>query len=81
MCVLVFLVYSSGVSHPFHYDDLHSIRDNPHLRSVENIPQFFYRTDFFSADPRGRMYRPLVLVSYAFNYGLDKLQVESYHWV
>ena len=78
--VLVFLVYSSGVSHPFHYDDLHSIRDNPHLRSVENIPQFFYRTDFFSADPRGRMYRPLVLVSYAFNYGLDKLQVESYHW-
>ena len=78
---LVFLVYSSGVFHPFHYDDLHSIRDNPHLRSVENIPQFFYRTDFFSADPRGRMYRPLVLVSYAFNYGLDKLQVESYHWV
>ena len=79
--MLVFLVYSSGVSHPFHYDDLHSIRDNPHLRSIENIPQFFYRTDFFSADPRGRMYRPLVLVSYAFNYGLDKLQVESYHWV
>lgn len=79
--MLVFLVYSSGVSHPFHYDDLHSIRDNPHIRSVENIPHFFYRTDFFSADPRGRMYRPLVLVSYAFNYGLDKLQVESYHWV
>jgi len=79
--VLVFVVYYSGVSHPFHYDDLHSIRDNPHIRSVENIPQFFYRTDFFSADPRGRMYRPLVLVSYAFNYGLDKLQVESYHWV
>ena len=78
---LVFLVYSSGVFHPFHYDDLHSIRDHPHLRSVENIPQFFYRTDFFSVDPRGRMYRPLVLVSYAFNYGLDKLQVESYHWL
>ena len=79
--MLVFLVYSSGVSNPFHYDDLHSIRDNPHIRSVENIPHFFYRADFFSADPRGRMYRPLVLVSYTINYGLDKLQVESYHWV
>ena len=79
--MLVFLVYSFGVSHPFHYDDLHSIRDNPHVRSVEKIPHFFYRTDFFSADPLGRMYRPLVLVSYAINYRLDKLQVESYHWV
>ena len=75
--MLVFLVYSSSVYHPF-TTTIHSIRDNPHLRSVENIPQFFYRTDFFQLTHVAVCSRSLVLVSYAFNYGLDKLQVESY---
>jgi tetratricopeptide (TPR) repeat protein len=81
LCITLFGAYGRSFSNPFHYDDLHSIRDNPHIRTVENIPQFFYRTDYFSADSRGRMYRPIVLVSYACNYALDKLQVQSYHWV
>lgn len=78
---LVVAVYSHSVEVPFHYDDLHSIRDNPHIRSLENIPAFFTHPEYFTADPRSAMYRPIVLVSYALNYALDKLEVRSYHWV
>ncbi len=79
--VVLLAAYGQSLNNPFHYDDLHSIRDNPHIRTLENIPAFFVRPDYFTADPRSAMYRPLVLVSYALNYGLDKLQVQSYHWV
>ncbi len=78
---LVFGVYSMSLSNPFHYDDLHSIRDNPHIRTLGNIPTFFTRPDYFTSDPRSAMYRPLVLVSYTLNYALDQLEVRSYHWV
>lgn len=81
LVAVVVLVYAAGNSNPFHYDDLHSIRDNPHIRSLENIPAFFTRPDYFTVDPRSAMYRPLVLVSYALNYALDTSEVHSYHWV
>jgi len=81
LAAVVVFVYAVGSSNPFHYDDLHSIRDNPHIRSLDNIPAFFTRPDYFTADPRSAMYRPLVLVSYALNYALDKSEVRSYHWV
>jgi protein O-mannosyl-transferase len=80
LIVLALVVYGRSVDYPFHYDDLHSIVENPHIRSLENIPAFFYRPDFFSADARGAMYRPLLLVSYSLNYALDKYTVEFYHW-
>jgi len=78
---LVTLVYVWGTPNPFHYDDLHSIRDNPHIRTLSNIPAFFTHPEYFTSDPRSAMYRPLLLVSYTLNYALDKLQVRSYHWV
>ena len=81
LAVAIVLVYAAGSSNPFHYDDLHSIRDNPHIRSLKNIPAFFTHPEYFTADPRSAMYRPIVLVSYALNYALDKSEVRSYHWV
>ena len=75
----VFAVYLPNLHHAFQYDDLHSIVENPHLRSLANIDDFFWRPDMFTADPKSGMYRPLVLISYAFNYALDGYQVEGYH--
>ncbi len=73
------LIYAGGLTNPFHYDDLHSIVENPHLRSLGNVPAFFYRPEMFSADPRNAMYRPLVLVSYAINHAIGGYEVFSYH--
>ncbi|MCC7262157.1 MAG: tetratricopeptide repeat protein [Candidatus Latescibacteria bacterium] len=73
------LVYARGLGNPFQYDDLHSIVENPHIRSLGHIPAFFSRPEMFSADPRNAMYRPLVLVSYALNHAIGGYEVLGYH--
>ena len=71
--ILVALVYRTGIEVPFHYDDIHSIKDNPNIRSLSNIPVFFQRADMFTVDERSSMFRPVVLVTYALNYYIGGL--------
>ena len=75
----VLIVYLPSLNNAFQYDDLHSIVENPHIRSIANIDDFFWRPDMFTADPRSAMFRPLVLVSYALNHALGGYQVVGYH--
>ncbi len=75
------LVFANTLDNSFHYDDNHSIVDNPHLRSLGNVPRFFVDPGTFSAMPEARMYRPLLLVSYALNYALGGTAVWGYHLV
>ncbi|MBM3458045.1 MAG: hypothetical protein FJX77_05885, partial [Armatimonadetes bacterium] len=58
--LLVFALYLGALSHPFQYDDRHSIQFNPHLRSLDKIPAYFTDLHTFSSDSRGTMFRPLV---------------------
>ncbi len=60
-------VYVNALNGTFHYDDFHSIVENKAIRSLVNAPQFFIDPAAFSGDPDKAMYRPLVLLSYAFN--------------
>ena len=34
------LVYANSLNNPFHYDDIHSIVENPHIRQLANIPLY-----------------------------------------
>ncbi len=72
------LLYANALGGAFHYDDFHSIVDNPHLRSLANAPVFFADPDMFSADPDKSMYRPLLLLTYALNYALGGYQPWGY---
>lgn len=47
LALLIRAVYLSGLRHPFHYDDIHSIVDNLHIRTLGNIPAFSCRSDAF----------------------------------
>lgn len=60
-------VFANSLSNPFHFDDHHSIEYNPHIRSLTQIPVFFVDPAMFSSRPRGYMYRPLLLTSYAID--------------
>lgn len=71
--------YLASLDNPFQYDDIHSIEKNPHIRSLDNIPFFFTNPSLFSEDPKSAMYRPLVLVSYAFNYAISGYRGTVYH--
>ncbi len=79
--VMGLILFANALENPFHYDDLHSIQYNPHIRTLKNIPIFFTDTQTFSSDGQGTMFRPLLLVSYAFNYYLDGQNVVGYRLV
>jgi hypothetical protein len=74
-------IYWNALGNGFHYDDIHSIVDNPSVRSLENIPSFFTDLGAFSADTDRGMFRPLLLVSYAFNHALGAYDVGGYRLV
>lgn len=75
------LVYANSLGNSFQYDDRHSIVENPHIRSLGNIPVFFTQPELFSRDPDKGMYRPLVLLTLAINYAWSGYDVYSYHLV
>ena len=79
MAACVVFAYANTLNNSFHYDDDHSLVGNPHLRRLENIPHFFTDPQMFSRNVGSAMYRPLVLVTYAFNYALGGYRVEGYH--
>ncbi|MBN2489713.1 MAG: hypothetical protein JXQ29_02555 [Planctomycetes bacterium] len=56
--------YVPALAAPFHYDDLHSIQRNPHLK-LHNALNFFRDPGLFDENPATRMYRPVLLLTYA----------------
>ena len=68
LLLAVALAYGNSLQGGFHYDDVHSIVANPHIRNLDDIPGYFTSLSPFSADPQKGMYRPLLLVSYALDY-------------
>ena len=79
--ILVAVVYGNSLDGSFHYDDFHSIVDNPHLQSLGNVPAFFTDPALFSSDADKAMYRPLLLVTYALNHAVGEYDVFGYHLV
>lgn len=75
------LAFANSLGNGFHFDDEHSLVENPHIRSLANIPAFFADPQLFSRNAGSEMYRPLVLVSYALNYRLGGYAVQGYHLV
>ena len=63
-------LYWGALANPFHFDDLHSVQYNPHIRSLANAPSFFVDLHTFSSERAGTMFRPLLLCSYALNHAL-----------
>jgi len=69
LMALVVLVYQGSLSGDFVYDDHRFVANNPALRTLGNIPDFF--TDPSTVDPEGNwegIYRPLRTLDYALDY-------------
>jgi len=77
----VLLAYANSLHGSFHYDDFHSLLNNPHIRSLGAVPRFFADPQLFSSDPEKAMYRPLLLVSYALNHAAGQYHPTGYHLV
>src|SRR5580700_340725 len=64
----VLVAYSNHFQNSFHFDDFHTITDNPYIRSLRNIPKFFTDAATFSTMPPNRSYRPIISTSLALDY-------------
>jgi len=76
--LLTWGIYLNSLGNGFHYDDTHSITENPHIRSLTHIPRFFVDPQSFSREPAMAMYRPVLLVTYAVNYALGQYRPWGY---
>ncbi len=65
-------VYSNSFQNAFHFDDFHTIVNNPYIRSLRNVPRFFTDASTFSVLPANRTYRPMVSASLALDYALGR---------
>ena len=70
LAAIVLLVYSNHFENPFHFDDSHTIVENPHIRSLSSLPRFFTDSTTFSSLPANRAYRPLIPASLAIDYAI-----------
>ena len=70
--VAVCATYANHFQNGFHFDDFHTVTDNPYIRDLRNIPRFFRDTTTFSVLPANRTYRPFVSMSLAIDYALGR---------
>ncbi|MFQ5957335.1 MAG: tetratricopeptide repeat protein, partial [Candidatus Brocadiales bacterium] len=68
------IVYSNTIHSSFHFDDSLAIVNNPLIRDLRNIPQFFQKDAYGSAS------RGVATTSFAISYYLSGSSVAGYHW-
>ncbi len=64
--------YANHFQNGFHFDDFHSITENLFIRDLRNVPRFFTSTQYSSALPDHRVYRPVVSTTLAVDYWLGR---------
>lgn len=73
-------VYSNHFGNSFHFDDSHTVVDNPYIRTLAHVPRFFSDPSTFSNLPTHHVYRPIVSASLAIDYWLARgLQPWAFH--
>ncbi len=60
--------YANHFQNGFHFDDFHTIVNNPYIRDLSNLPRFFTDATTFSVLPANRSYRPFVSAALALDY-------------
>jgi tetratricopeptide (TPR) repeat protein len=84
--IALLAAYANHFHNSFHFDDFHTITQNPALRSLDNIPRFFTDGRTFSVFPTHASYRPVVSTSLAIDYrmsgGLNPLwfHISTFFW-
>lgn len=68
LAALVTLVYSNHFANDFHFDDVHTIVQNPYIRDLHNLPRLLTNAEASSVLPANRVWRPLVFASLALDY-------------
>ena len=77
LVVLAFLIYSNTLKGPFLFDDLHNIKNNPHIRLTKLTLEGLKSAGLQNSSSN----RPVANISFALNYYFHKYNVLGYHLV
>lgn len=81
LAIAVAAAYANSWSGGFHFDDWHTVEQNPFIRDLRNAPRFFVDPSTTSILAENRDLRPLLLVTFAVNYAVSGNATWSYHAV
>jgi len=74
-----FVLYFNAIPNGFVYDDIQQVRDNPWIRDLKYIPQFFSSGVWAVEGRDSSYYRPLIYVIYLISYFIFGLSPWSFH--
>ncbi len=78
--LLVCLAYANHWTNVFHFDDEHTIVQNPNIRSVSSLPRLLTDATAASIYPTHAVYRPVTYVTLAIDYALTgTLDPRAFH--
>jgi tetratricopeptide (TPR) repeat protein len=78
-CLVVGLTYSNSISKSFHADDPITVFAGPTVKSVSQIPRYFFDSRYAQRSPDGPVYRPLVQTTYAIDHAISGDGGVAYH--
>ncbi len=81
ICVIAFVIYSPALRGPFVWDDELLIQNNPHVTSLDQAGRLFTEDVEATGGERSALYRPLMMTTFALDYGLWRLHPVGYHVV
>ena len=86
LCIMTLctVIYGSSLHGDFVYDDFETIVKNPYIKDLKYVPHYFNpnNTQMWSFhESQRQFYRPALLVSFALNYHISRLDPFSYHLV
>lgn len=77
VCLTVYVAYLNALSNSFIFDDNHMIVNNNYVKDIKYIPLFFKGKTTTEPIARG-MYRPILMLSFTFNYLTGGLNPQGY---
>ncbi len=79
LAALGFVVYSFNLNNQLFWDDDEWIKGNPYVHDFSRLKEIFTRDILSGFGLNSNYYRPLTLLSFAFNYVLHGLKPLGYH--
>jgi len=79
IALIALAIYSPALRGPFIWDDELLIQDNPHVTSLDQTGRLFTEDVEASGGEKSALYRPLMMVTLALDYGLGRLCPVGYH--
>ena len=73
ICFMGLLAFYGTLHSPFHYDDVHAIIENPHIKDIGTFQEKVGIQNVFN--------RSVLLLSFAINQHFGELEVFGYHLV